>query len=68
MTRPASLVNRIVALTDKANYNWDQIVDAFAYANSYNTKGAKLHYLGPVLSNLSQSIIVRRSVNHNYLI
>lgn len=60
VTRPAALVDRIVALTEKANYNWDQIVHAFAYANAYNTKGAKLHYLGPVLSNLSQSSIVRR--------
>ena len=44
------------------NYNWDKIIHAFAYANTYNTKGANLHYLGSVLSNLSQSKIVRRYV------
>ncbi|KAK0167625.1 hypothetical protein PV327_004997 [Microctonus hyperodae] len=60
LTRPAVLVDRIVTLTEKANYNWNQIVHAFAYANTYNTKGANLHYLGPVLSNLSQSLIVRK--------
>ncbi|XP_034946105.1 protein HGH1 homolog [Chelonus insularis] len=60
MTRPSILVDRIVALTEKVNCKWDQIVYAFAYADKYNTKGAKLDYLGPVLSNLSQSAIVRK--------
>ncbi|CAD6237335.1 GSCOCG00002258001-RA-CDS, partial [Cotesia congregata] len=59
MTRPAALVDRIVSLIEKADCKWDKIVYAFAYADKYNTKGAKLHYLGPTLSNLSQSPIVR---------
>lgn len=61
ITRSAVLVDRIVALIEKSSYNWDQIVHAFAYAKTYNTKGANLHYLGPVLSNLTQSKIFRRS-------
>lgn len=59
LTRPESSVDRIVSVLEKANYNWDKIIHAFAYANTYNTKGANLHYLGSVLSNLSQSKIVR---------
>ncbi|KAH0553279.1 protein HGH1 homolog [Cotesia glomerata] len=59
LTRPAALVDRIVSLIEKADCKWDKIVYAFAYADKYNTKGAKLHYLGPTLSNLSQSPIVR---------
>ncbi|XP_063987559.1 protein HGH1 homolog [Diachasmimorpha longicaudata] len=60
ITRPASHVDRIVAQMEKGNYSWNKIVHAFAFAKSYNKKGASLHYLGPVLSNLSQSETVRR--------
>lgn len=62
VTRPENLVDRVVNLMEKANYNWDKIVHAFAYASTYNKKGENLHYLGPVLSNLSQSKIVRTFV------
>ncbi|XP_029161443.1 LOW QUALITY PROTEIN: protein HGH1 homolog [Nylanderia fulva] len=59
MTRLLYLVDRIIALIEKSGYTWDTIVGAFT-AKQYNTAGAKLHYLGPVFSNLSQSSHVRR--------
>ncbi|XP_072749962.1 protein HGH1 homolog [Anoplolepis gracilipes] len=58
MTRLLYLVDRIVALIEQSGYTWDAIVAAFT-AKQYNTTGAKLHYLGPVFSNLSQSSYVR---------
>lgn len=59
MTRPLHLVDRIITLIENSGYTWDSIVAAFT-AKQYNTTGAKLHYLGPVFSNLSQSPRVRR--------
>lgn len=62
MTRPTSLVNRIIALIEQTGFSWDSIVTAFT-AVKYNNVGASLHYLGPVFSNLSQSVNVRRFVH-----
>lgn len=59
MTRPLHLVDRIITLFENSGYTWDSIVAAFT-AKQYNNVGAKLHYLGPVFSNLSQSPRVRR--------
>lgn len=59
MTRPLQLVDRIVMLIERSGYRWDAIVAAFT-AKQYNNNGAKLHYLGPVFSNLSQSSHVRK--------
>ncbi|EZA56027.1 hypothetical protein DMN91_003275 [Ooceraea biroi] len=59
ITRPLYLVDRVVALVEQTDFAWDTIVSAFT-AKQYNTTGAKLHYLGPVFSNLSQSSHVRR--------
>ncbi|XP_076180006.1 protein HGH1 homolog [Ptiloglossa arizonensis] len=59
MTRPLHLVERVIKLIEKSGYSWDSIVAAFT-AKQYNNTGAKLHYLGPVFSNLSQSSHVRR--------
>jgi len=59
MTRPFHLVNRIITLIEQSGYSWNEIVAVFT-AQQYNTKGNKLHYLGPVFSNLSQSPRVRR--------
>ncbi|XP_015593528.1 protein HGH1 homolog isoform X2 [Cephus cinctus] len=50
---------RIIHLIEKSNYTWDALVAAFT-AQKYNNKGANLHYLGPVFSNLSQSPSVRK--------
>ncbi|XP_076644569.1 protein HGH1 homolog [Halictus rubicundus] len=59
MTRPSHLVDRVITLIEKSGHTWDSIVAAFT-AKQYNKTGAKLHYLGPVFSNLSQSSRVRR--------
>ncbi|XP_014470537.1 PREDICTED: protein HGH1 homolog [Dinoponera quadriceps] len=59
MTRPFHSVDRVIALIEQCGYTWDAIMAAFT-AKQYNTTGAKMHYLGPVFSNLSQSPYVRR--------
>ncbi|XP_015593527.1 protein HGH1 homolog isoform X1 [Cephus cinctus] len=59
MSRSHGLVDRIIHLIEKSNYTWDALVAAFT-AQKYNNKGANLHYLGPVFSNLSQSPSVRK--------
>lgn len=59
MTRPQHLVDRVVTLIETSGYTWDSLVAAFTL-KQYNNTGAKLHYLGPVFSNLSQSPSVRR--------
>ncbi|XP_033329262.1 protein HGH1 homolog [Megalopta genalis] len=59
MTRPLHLVDRVITLIENSGYSWDTVVAAFT-AKQYNNTGAKLHYLGPVFSNLSQSSRVRR--------
>ncbi|XP_076230859.1 protein HGH1 homolog isoform X2 [Calliopsis andreniformis] len=59
MTRSLHLVDRIITLIENTGYTWDSIVAAFT-AKQYNNAGAKLHYLGPFFSNLSQSPRVRR--------
>ncbi|XP_034180973.1 protein HGH1 homolog [Osmia lignaria lignaria] len=69
MTRPLHLVDRIMSLIEKSGYSWDSIVAAFT-AKQYNNTGAKLHYLGSVFSNLSQSSHVRRYLtdrDHNVI-
>ena len=58
VTRPLHLVDRITALIERSGYTWDSIMNAFT-TKQYNNTGAKLHYLGPVFSNLSQSPQVR---------
>lgn len=59
ITRPLRLVDRVIALIEQTGPTWDALVAAFT-AKQYNTTGARLHYLGPVFSNLSQSSHVRR--------
>jgi len=59
MTRPISLLNRMITLIEKTGFTWDAMMSVFT-AREYNTAGAKLHYLGPVFSNLSQSSYIRR--------
>lgn len=54
LTRPHAFVDRIIALIEKTDFTWTVILNAFT-TNNYNSTGAKLHYLGPVFSNLSQS-------------
>ncbi|XP_050315701.1 protein HGH1 homolog [Anthonomus grandis grandis] len=60
LTRPKHLIERVVNIIEKSGKTFDELVDIFT-KKEYN-KGAKLHYLGPVLSNLSQSSTVRRYI------
>ncbi|EGI66023.1 UPF0570 protein [Acromyrmex echinatior] len=59
MTRPFHLIDRMITLIEQSDYSWDEILSVFT-AKQYNTKGDKLHYLGPVFSNLSRSPRIRR--------
>ncbi|XP_066594572.1 protein HGH1 homolog [Prorops nasuta] len=61
VTRSLHLVDRVIVLIEASGYSWDSIIAAFT-AKQFNTNGAKLHYLGPVFSNLSQSPLVRRYI------
>ncbi|KAG5313844.1 HGH1 protein, partial [Acromyrmex insinuator] len=59
MTRPFHLIDRMITLIEQSDYSWDEILSVFT-AKQYNIKGDKLHYLGPVFSNLSRSPRIRR--------
>ncbi|KAJ3653071.1 hypothetical protein Zmor_018988 [Zophobas morio] len=58
LTRPSHLCEKIVEAIEKTGKGFDDIVNIFT-KKQYNKVGANLHYLGPVLSNLSQSKRVR---------
>jgi Na+-transporting methylmalonyl-CoA/oxaloacetate decarboxylase beta subunit len=59
LTRPSRNIERVIELIKKCGFTLDQIVSVFTN-QQYNKKGASLHYLGPVFSNLSQSVTFRR--------
>ncbi|CAH0548664.1 unnamed protein product [Brassicogethes aeneus] len=59
LTRPLHLAEKVIDLILNTGKNFDDIVNIFT-KNDYNKNGAKLDYLGPVLSNLSQSSRVRK--------
>ena len=59
ISRRSQHVDKVVALIDEATVGFDSLVNVFT-KNKHNRKGANLHYLGPVFSNLSQSVTVRR--------
>lgn len=59
ITRLPYSVESVITHIERSGYTWDAIIAAFT-AKQYNTVGAKLHYLGAVFSNLSQSPRVRR--------
>ncbi|XP_044727698.1 protein HGH1 homolog [Chrysoperla carnea] len=61
LTRPISLCDKIVDTVLSSNVTFDQLINIFT-KNEFNKKGHKLHYLGPVLSNLSQSSLVRKYI------
>lgn len=75
VTRPSQLTGKVLALMvrddgddtyDEAKVNelLERLMAALT-ATKYNNVGASLHYLGPLLSNLSQLPIVRRYIlNH----
>ncbi|XP_018311523.1 protein HGH1 homolog isoform X1 [Mycetomoellerius zeteki] len=69
MTRPFHLIDRTITLIEQSGYSWDEILSVFT-TKQYNTKGDKLHYLGPVFSNLTRSPRIRRYLmdRHRYVI
>lgn len=58
LSRYSHLIEKIVDLIEESGKTLDELINIFTKIN-YNKNGAKLHYLGPVLSNLSQSHRVR---------
>ncbi|XP_014204089.1 protein HGH1 homolog [Copidosoma floridanum] len=54
MTRPKIFVDRIIILVEKLELSWNDLLNALT-KNNYNSVGAKLHYLGPIFSNITQS-------------
>lgn len=59
LTRYQANVEQVVQLMEASGMAIDRVVTVFT-TQKYNKKGANLHYLGPVFSNLSQSPSVRR--------
>jgi hypothetical protein len=59
LTRPSGNIERVIELIKKCGFTLDHIISVFTNPQ-HNRKGASLHYLGPVLSNLSQSVTFRR--------
>lgn len=53
--------NLVSDALEAAKITLDQIIFVFCQ-EGYNSKGAKLHYLGPVLSNLSQLASIRSQI------
>lgn len=61
LTRPKQFLELVLDLIEKCEITYEQIVNVFT-KNKYNQKGQNLYYLGPVLSNLSQSASVRKYI------
>lgn len=63
LTRCSHLIEKVVDLIEEYGKDLDELINVFTKIG-YNKNGAKLHYLGPVLSNLSQSHRVRMFILH----
>ncbi len=61
LTINSALCQRVSDRLRDDGVTMDALVSTFC-KEGYNTKGAKLHYLGPVLSNLSQLAGVREAI------
>lgn len=61
LTRPTHLIDKVVDLIGSSGRTFDELINVFT-KNQYNKNGANLHYLGPVLSNLSQSNRMRKFI------
>ncbi|KRT79669.1 Armadillo repeat containing protein, partial [Oryctes borbonicus] len=61
LTRSSRHAEKVIEFMQKADVTFDVLINAFT-RNKYNNKGASLHYLGPVLSNLSQNASVRKYI------
>ncbi|XP_019769565.1 protein HGH1 homolog [Dendroctonus ponderosae] len=60
VSRLRHLIEKVIDLIEESGHTFDELIEIFT-KNEYN-KSAKLHYLGPVLSNLTQSRRVRTFV------
>ncbi|KAG5886876.1 hypothetical protein JTB14_024733 [Gonioctena quinquepunctata] len=58
LSRSSHLIDSIIDIIERSGKTFDELINIFT-KNEYNKNGGNLHYLGPVLSNLSQSHKVR---------
>lgn len=58
LSRCSHLIEKIIDYIESSSKSLDELINIFT-KNDYNKNGSKLHYLGPTLSNLSQSHRVR---------
>lgn len=61
LSRSSRHIEKIIDFMEKADVPFDIVINAFT-KNKFNNKGANLHYLGPLLSNLSQSVRIRKYI------
>ncbi|XP_023014577.2 protein HGH1 homolog [Leptinotarsa decemlineata] len=61
LTRLSHLIENIIEIIKMRGNIFEELINIFT-KNKYNKNGATLHYLGPVLSNLSQSHEIRRFI------
>lgn len=60
LTRPMHFIECIIDMIENSGQSFDELINIFT-KKEYN-KYAKLHYLGPMLSNLTQSRRVRKYI------
>ncbi|CAG9769971.1 unnamed protein product [Ceutorhynchus assimilis] len=60
LSRPSHLIEKVIDVIEASGKSFDELINIFT-KKEFN-KNAKLHYLGPVLSNLSQSSHVRKYI------
>lgn len=64
LTRYSHLIEKVIDLMEEHDKSLDELINIFTKIG-YNKNGGKLHYLGPVLSNLSQSHRIRMFILDN---
>lgn len=63
LSRPSHLIEKVIDIIENSHKSFEELINVFT-KNQFNKNNAKLHYLGPVLSNLSQSHRVRMQILH----
>lgn len=61
LTRTPENVDKVMAVIEASSFEFDDLIAVFTKID-HNRKGAKLHYLGPVLANLSQNSKIRKRI------
>lgn len=61
LSRPTRFTELVIDKIEQSGKGFDDIINIFT-KKQYNEAGASLHYLGPVLSNLSQNSKVRKYI------